>query len=258
MSAGHTPIPVYWAIAANSLIAVAKFVAAFFTGSSSMLSEAFHSVVDMGNEALLLLGLKRSGRRADDRHPFGYGQEIYFWGLVVAMLLFAVGGGLSLYEGVMHIRNPEPLREPIWNYWVLGIAFVAEGASWVIAVRALMKNRKPGESWLSTFQRSRDPSVFVVVAEDTAALLGIIVALLGVVIAITFNAPAVDGIASIVIGLILISVASLLVYEARALVMGESVDPAIVSSVRALAASDKDVQGVPRLLTIQMGPTTFS
>lgn len=252
--AHERPITVYGAIAANLVIAVAKFVAAFFTGSSSMLSEAIHSVVDTGNEGLLLLGIARSRRPADERHPFGYGQEIYFWGLMVAMLLFAVGGGLSIYEGIVHIQRPEPIRDPIWNYAVLGIAFLAEGASWYIALRAMLKERKPGESYFRTFRASKDPSVFIVLAEDTAALLGIVAAFFGVLLAVTFDLPELDGVASLVIGTILIAVASLLVYETRALMMGEGADRDLVGSVREIALSERLVTGVPKLLTMYLGP----
>ena len=252
--AGERPITVYGAMAANLVIAVAKFVAAGFTGSSSMLSEGIHSVVDTGNQGLLLLGIKRSGKPADDRHPFGYGQEIYFWALIVAMLLFSVGGGVSLYEGWVHIRDPEPIRQPVWNYAVLGIAFLAEGASWVIAVREMGKGKKPGEGWFRTFRRSKDPAVFIVVAEDTAALLGIVVAFLGVWLAVHLEAPWIDGAASIVIGVILVAVAILLVIESRALMMGESADGDIVRSVRAIATGDPCVEAIPRLLTMQLAP----
>jgi cation diffusion facilitator family transporter len=244
----------YGAMAANLLIAAAKFVAAFFTGSSSMLSEGIHSVVDTGNQGLLLLGIKRSNRPADDRHPFGYGQEIYFWALIVAMLLFSVGGGVSLYEGWVHMRDPEPIRDPVWNYAVLGIAALAEGASWFIAVREMGKDRRPEESWFRTFRRSKDPAVFVVVAEDTAALLGIGVAFLGVFLAVRLDAPWIDGMASIVIGVILVAVAILLVVESRALVMGESADGDIVRSLREIAGSDPCVEAIPRLLTMQLAP----
>ncbi len=251
---GESPIAVYGAIAANTLIAVAKFVAAFFTGSSSMLSEAVHSVVDTGNQLLMLLGISRSDKAPDDRHPFGYGQEMYFWSLIVAILLFSIGGGLSVYEGITHLQHSEPIRQPLWNYAVLGIAFLAEGASWAIAVRELLKKRKKGESFFATFQNSKDPSVFVVVAEDTAALLGIVVAFVGVLLATTLSMPMADGIASIVIGCILIAVASLLVYESRALVMGESADYDLVRSVRQIAAADPCVGEVAKLLTMQLGP----
>ena len=253
--AGESPVAVYGAIVANLLIAVAKFVAAAVTGSSSMLSEAFHSVIDTGNEGLLLLGLKRSRRPADDTHPFGHGQELYFWSLIVAMLLFAIGGGLSVYEGVMHALNPEPIAKPMWNYGVLAIAFLAEGTSWVIAVKAMLKSRKTHETAMRTFRRSKDPSVFVVVAEDSAALLGIIAAALGVYLSVTFDAPIFDGIASIVIGMILIAVALLLVSETRSLMMGEAADEDVRREVHDIALSEPTITGVSHLLTMHMGPS---
>lgn len=253
-SSGESPIAVYGALAANLLIAVAKFAAALFTGSSSMLSEAFHSVVDTGNEGLLLLGLSRSRKKPDAKHPFGYGKELYFWSLIVAMLLFAIGGGLSVYEGIIHAMNPEPIEEPMWNYAVLGIAFLAEGASWIIALRAMLKTSKEGESALQTFRRSKDPSVFTVVAEDTAALLGIIAAALGVYLSVTFDAPVFDGIASIVIGVILIAVACLLVSETRSLIMGESADSEVTRSVRNIALEEPAISEVSSLLTMHFGP----
>lgn len=252
--AGEKPIAVYGALAANFLIAIAKFVAAFFTGSSSMLSEGVHSVVDTGNEGLLLLGVRRSRRPPDELHPFGYAQEIYFWGLVVAMVLFAIGGGLSFYEGLLHFLHPEPITDAIWSYAVLGIAFLAEGTSWVIAVRKMLKGRKDGEGVLRTFRRSKDPSIFVVVAEDTAALLGIVVAFVGVVLAVTLEAPRIDGISSMAIGIILIAVATLLVYETRSLVMGERADPELAGAVRAIADEERSVTEVARLRTMQIGP----
>ncbi|MER5171192.1 cation diffusion facilitator family transporter [Thioclava kandeliae] len=251
---GEKPITVYGALVANLVIAVAKFVAAAFTGSSSMLSEAIHSLVDTGNEGLLLLGLKRSKKPADARHPFGYGQEMYFWSLIVAMLLFSIGGGLSVYEGVMHALNPEPIEEPIWNYAVLGIAFLAEGTSWYIAIKAMMKARKPGEGVLKTFRRSKDPSVYTVVAEDTAALLGIIAAALGVFLSVTLDQPVYDGIASVVIGVILIGVAIMLVIETRELLMGEAAGEDVVASIREIAMGAPAVVSVPHLRTMHLAP----
>jgi cation diffusion facilitator family transporter len=248
------PITVYGAIAANLLIAAAKFTAAFFTGSSSMLSEAFHSLVDTGNELLLLLGISLGRRPPDERHPFGHGHEIYFWGLIVAVLLFSIGGGLSVYEGYVHITHPEPVAEPSWNYTVLGVAFLAEGISWIIALRSLLKNSKPRESIFTTFRKSKDPSVFVVVAEDTAALLGILVAFVGIFLSVTYAQPIFDGLASVGIGVILVLVAGLLVYESRALLVGESADDELVAALRRIAAEDPDVAAVPRLLTMQLGP----
>ena len=240
--AGDKPVAVYGAIVANLVIAIAKFMAAFFTGSSSMLSEAFHSVVDTGNQLLLLFGVGRSKKAPDDTHPFGYGQELYFWALIVAMLLFALGGGVSLYEGVKHIQHPEPITDPIWNYVVLGIAALAEGSALMVALRELGKERRPGESLFKAFQRSKDPAVFVVVAEDTAALLGIVTALVGITLAVVLDAPMLDGIASCIIGVILVSVSVLLVHESRALVMGESAHPDMVRSIREIATRDGAVK----------------
>ncbi|MBL28374.1 MAG: cation transporter [Rhodospirillaceae bacterium] len=253
-SAAHSPIAVYGAIAANLIIAVAKCVAAMVTGSSSMLSESFHSVVDTGNELLILLGLHRSRKPADLIHPFGYGKELYFWSLIVAMLLFGVGGGMSIYEGYKHIQHPEPLADPIWNYAVLAVAFVAEGASWVIAMRQMIARRRGRDDLWETFQRSKDPSIFVVVGEDTAALLGIVIAAGGVALSQAYGAPWIDGVAAILIGVVLIGVATLLIYESRALVMGERADTDLVARVRRIAEADEAVASAGAPLTMQLGP----
>ncbi len=253
-SSGSSPIAVYGAIAANLVIAVAKFVAASATGSSSMLSEAFHSVVDTGNEVLLLLGIHRSRRPPDAMHPFGHGKELYFWSLIVAMLLFGIGGGLSIYEGWTHILDPEELRSPAWNYAVLGVAFVAEGASWWIAMREMLKTRKAEETAFTTFQNSKDPSIFVVVGEDTAALLGIVIAASGVFLSHTFEAPWIDGVAATLIGIVLIGVALLLIVESRGLILGERADPDVTRKALAVAEGDAAVQSAEPPLTMQLGP----
>lgn len=253
-SSGSSPIAVYGAIAANLVIAVAKFLAAAATGSSSMLSEAFHSVVDTGNEALLLFGIHRSRRPPDAMHPFGHGKELYFWSLIVAMLLFGIGGGLSIYEGWTHIVRPEELRSPFWNYVVLGVAFVAEGTSWWIAVREMLRKRKAEESVFSTFQNSKDPSIFVIVGEDTAALLGIVIAAGGVFLSHRFEAPWIDGVAAMLIGLVLIGVALLLIVESRGLILGERADPDVTRKARAIAEDDEAVRSAEPPLTMQLGP----
>ncbi len=172
MASGHgdKPIAVYGAIGANLLVAVTKFTVAAFTGSSSMLSEGIHSVVGTGNQALLLLGIRRARKPADENHPFGHGQELYFWSLIVAILLFGLGGGMSMYEGFVHIQEPSPLENPLWNYVVLGLAVFFEGASFVIALRELRALR-PQETFLQAIRNSKDPTIFVVVFEDAAALL---------------------------------------------------------------------------------------
>jgi cation diffusion facilitator family transporter len=253
-NSSHRLFVIYGAIAANLVIAAAKFVAAIFTGSSSMLSEAIHSVVDTGNELLLLLGVHRSRKPPDEMHPFGYGLELYFWGLMVAVLLFGVGGGLSVYEGVAHLRAPTEITSPGWNYAVLGVALISEGISWFIGAGAMRRSAKPGKNLFSAFHDSKDPGVFTVVAEDTAALLGIAVAFGGVFLAHTLEVPFIDGIASIIIGLILIAVASVLVYESRGLILGETADPDIVRSVYEIAREEPDAEGARRVLTMQLGP----
>ena len=247
------PIAIYGAIAANFGIAVVKFVAATVTGSSAMLSEGIHSLVDTGNQFLLLVGLKRSRRPADTNHPFGHGKELYFWGLIVAVALFSLGGGLSFYEGLTHLQHPNPLSDPTWSYVVLAIAFVFEGASWWVALREL-RAMGNGASFWKTLRRSKDPAIYTVVAEDSAALAGVLVAALGIWLGHTFENPAFDGIASMVIGVLLAAVAVFLVYESRGLLIGESAAPEVVEGVLRLAEADPAVQHARRPLTMHLGP----
>jgi cation diffusion facilitator family transporter len=249
-----TPITIYGAIGANLIIAVAKFVAALFTGSSAMLSEGIHSVADTGNQLLLLLGIRRARVPPDDLHPFGHGKEIYFWSLIVAIILFGVGGGMSLYEGIVHLQHPTPIRNPLWNYAVLGVGVVVEGAAWLIALREILKVQAEGQSLWQAVRHSKDPAVFTVLGEDSAALVGLVVAFLGVFLAHQLDMPALDGAASIVIGIILIVVASFLAYESRDLIVGESARPALVEGVRDVLESEKAVETVERLLTMHLGP----
>jgi cation diffusion facilitator family transporter len=249
----HTPIAIYGAIVANTVIAIAKFVAAFFTGSSAMLSEGIHSIVDTGNGLLLLLGLKKSKKSADDSHPFGYGKELYFWSLIVAILLFGLGGGMSIYEGILHLIHPSELSSPVWNYAVLGVAFVSECISWYIALRELMAAEK-GESLWEALRTSKDPAVFVVLGEDTAALLGLVVAFFGVFLGQVLHTHYADGVASIIIGIILAIVAVFLAYESKALLVGESADKKIVQHIRQLIHQDQAVKYVRQPLTMHFGP----
>ncbi len=253
MAHSEKPIAIYGAIVANFAIAVTKFVAAFFTGSSAMISEGIHSLVDTGNQFLLLLGLKRSQQPADANHPFGYGKELYFWGLIVAVALFSLGGGLSFYEGISHLRHPAPLTDPTWNYVVLALAFVFEGISWRVAMREFRKGIGEGSVW-SSLRTSKDPAIYTVVVEDTAALAGLIVAALGIWLGHTFENPALDGIASMVIGVILAGVAAFLVYESRGLIIGESAAPEVVAGVQRLAGADRAVQHARPPLTMHLGP----
>lgn len=255
MASGHSrrPIAVYGAIASNLAIAVAKFAAAFVTGSSAMLAEGIHSVVDTGNELLLLLGLHRSRRPGDELHPFGHGKELYFWSLIVAILLFGVGGGMSVYEGISHLQHPREIRDAVWNYVVLAVAFLAEGTSWTIALRQLLRQRRGRGLW-HTVRASKDPSVYTVLAEDTAALAGVVVAFLGVYLGHRLGKPDLDAAASMVIGLILAAVAVFLAFESRGLLVGESADRAVVERIREITEADPGVDRVRRLLTMHLGP----
>lgn len=246
-------IVLFGALFANLGIAIAKFVAASITGSSSMLSEGFHSVVDSLNQVLLLYGEHRADRPPDKNHPFGYGRELYFWAFVVAILIFAVGAGISLYEGYIHYLDPEPLRDPTINYVVLGVAFLMEGTSWTIAVREFAAT-KGEQSWWSAMRRSKDPSVFIVVFEDSAAMAGLIVAGIGVFASHYFEAPRIDGLASMAIGVILALVAILLAREAKGLLIGEGADPDVVEQVRAVVSRQPWVTTVNHVRTIHTSP----
>jgi len=244
---------VYAAAAANLAIAVTKFAAAAATGSVAMLSEAIHSVIDTGNELLLLLGLHRSQRPPDPAHPFGYGKELYFWSLIVAVLLFGIGGGMALYQGITTLRAPRPLGNPLWNYVVLAIAAVFEGASFIVATRELLRRRGPKAFWLR-LHRSKDPSVYSVFYEDLAALLGLTAAFLGIYLGHLLHNPHFDGAASVAIGVILCTVAVMLIYETSGLLIGEGSSPEIVDSISRIATNDPAVRAAGTPLTMQLGP----
>lgn len=245
---------IYAAIVGNGLIAVTKFVAAGITGSSAMLTEGVHSLVDTGNGGLLLLGLKRGSRPPDDQHPFGYGKEVYFWTLVVAMLIFAGGGGVSIYEGAKHISHPAELGDPTINYIVLGLAFLFEGAAWWVALGEFRKSRAGRGTW-ETIQAEKDPTAFAVLLEDSAALAGIVVAAVGIFLAQLLRMPALDGVASVIIGLILVSVAVVLARETRGLLVGEAAEPEVIRAAEEIARADEAVADVVRTLTMHMGPS---
>jgi cation diffusion facilitator family transporter len=241
------------AIVGNLAIAATKLIAAFFTGSSAMLSEGIHSLVDTGNGGLLLFGSRRSRKPPDANHPFGHGKELYFWSLVVAILIFALGGGMSVYEGVTHLAHAE-LHDPTWNYVVLGFAMIFEGASCFFAFKAFRKEMS-GQGVLGTIRASKDPTTFTVLFEDTAAMLGLVVAFLGIFLGHQLNNPYLDGVASIIIGAILAVVAGFLAYESKGLLIGEGVDPAVLSSIRALVRDDPAVKGIKKSLTMHFGPS---
>lgn len=252
MAAGSTKAVVA-AMIANAIIAVAKFGAAAITGSSAMLSEGIHSVADTGNQALLLFGNRRSHRPADRQHPLGYGQELYFWSLIVAMILFGLGGGFSIYEGIAHLKHPEVPQNPVWNYAVLTLAFVVEATALRVALKQLA-GKGSGKSLWQRVRDSKDPRVFVPVAEDMAALVGVVIAFLGIYLARALNVPALDAAASIVIGFLLAAVAVFLGYETRALLVGEAISDRLSREVERICLADEAVDRVVRIMGVYLGP----
>jgi cation diffusion facilitator family transporter len=241
------------ALIGNYLIALTKFAAFFMTRSSAMLSEGVHSLVDTGNQILLLYGLRRARRPADELFPFGHGKEVYFWGFVVAIMIFTVGAGVSVYKGVHHLVHPVPIQHPNLNYIVLGCAMLFEGAAWYFALTEFTKViGKRG--YLEAVRRGKDPSMFVVLFEDSAAMLGILVAFAGIFLSQITGNPVYDGIASVIIGLILAGTAIWLAYEIKGLLIGESALPEIVSGVREIAKSFPKITHVNEILTLHMGP----
>ena len=245
---------VAWAaLAANLAIAVVKFVAAGISGSSAMLSEAIHSLVDTGNEVLLLYGLRRAARPPDAAHPLGYGRELYFWSFVVALLIFAVGAGVSVYEGVDHLRHPHAVEAPRTVFAVLGISALFEGASWVVGYREF-RAKAGGRSFWAAFRASKDPPTFMVLFEDSAALAGLGVAAAGTGLALATGEPRWDGAASIVIGAILGVVAVILARESKALLIGERADPALGTAITALGRTVAGVAAINAVATVQLAP----
>jgi cation diffusion facilitator family transporter len=255
--AAESKTAIFAAIGGNLAIAIMKFAAAAFTGSSAMLSEGIHSLVDTGNGGLLLLGIHKSKQPADATHPFGYGKELYFWSLIVAVLIFGVGGGISIYEGITHLIHPSPLEDPFWSYVVLGLAVVFEGIVFVIAFRAFQALKGEDENIWQAIKSSKDPTTFTVLFEDAAALLGLIVAFAGIFLAHYFNNPYLDGAASILIGVILASVAVFLAYESKGLLIGEGADPETLENIRKLAEAAAGVEKVINPLTMYFGPRTI-
>ena len=244
---------IFAALAGNGLIAVTKFSAAAYTGSSAMFSEAVHSLVDTGNQGLILYGMKRAAKPADDRHPFGYGPELYFWTFVVAILIFGVGAGVSIYEGVVKVRHPHTPTDPLINYLVLGLAMMFEGVAWWIAFKEFNKRRGP-VSLFRAVRISKDPTVFTVLFEDSAAMLGLVVAFVGILLADVLEMPILDGVASILIGVILAGTAALLAFESKGLLIGEGALPETVETIRRQARSHRGVERVNEVLTMHLGP----
>ncbi|MCG6971713.1 MAG: cation diffusion facilitator family transporter [Desulfobacterales bacterium] len=241
------------ALVGNTLVAVTKFAAALISGSSAMLSEGIHSLVDTGNQILLLHGLKQAKKPPDETFPFGHGKEIYFWSFIVAMLIFALGGGVSLYEGIRHLQHPLPISNLLTNYIVLGLAMVFEGGSWYFGYREF--SRAKGKwGYFKAVQRAKDPSVFMVLFEDTAAILGLLVAFAGVFLTQITGMLYFDGAASILIGVILVGTAIWLAHETKGLLIGESANRPVINTIREILQANKLIDNVNEILTLHMGP----
>jgi cation diffusion facilitator family transporter len=237
----------------NLAVAMAKFGAAAFTGSAAMLSEAVHSLVDTGNELLLLYGIRRAARPPDEAHPLGHGRELYFWSFIVALLIFALGAGVSIVEGIERVRHPSPVVNPTVNYIVLGLSFLFEGASWCISLKQF-RARKGSLGYLEAVRRSKDPPSFIVLFEDSAALVGILIALIGTYASEALRQPVFDGLASIAIGLVLAVTSMLLARESKSLLIGEAARPALVRSICRMAAEQPGIERVNGVITVQMAP----
>jgi cation diffusion facilitator family transporter len=252
----HIPsskLVVYAALAGNLAIAATKFVAAAITGSSAMLSEAVHSMVDSVNEVLLLYGTARAAKAPDASHPFGYGRELYFWAFIVALLVLALGAGVSVYEGIVHLQHPEPMTRPLVNYAVLAFSIAFEGTTWYIALRAFRAG-KGKLGYFEAFRRSKNPTTFTVLFEDSAALAGLFIALAGVAASHLLQRPEFDGIASIAIGGVLAVSSLLLARETKALLLGESAHPHVRDDILRIASEDPAIRSANGVLTVQLGP----
>jgi cation diffusion facilitator family transporter len=241
------------ALIGNCLIALTKFIAAAISGSSAMLSEGIHSLVDTGNQVMLLYGLRAARKPADADFPFGHGKEVYFWSFVVAILIFAVGSGVSLYEGVLRLMDPEPMEHVYINYIVLVLAMMFEGAAWYFAFREFNTVRGK-RGYVEAVKQGKDPSMFVVLFEDSAAMLGLAVAFFATLASQLTGNVIFDGVASIIIGLILAGTAIWLAYETKGLLIGESANPAVVDGIRAITLDTPHIDHLNEVLTMHMGP----
>jgi cation diffusion facilitator family transporter len=244
---------VYAALIANLLVALTKFVAAFWTGSSAMLSEAVHSVVDTSNQGVLLFGMHRAARPPDEMHPLGHGRELYFWSFIVALMMFTIGAGVILYEGIEHIRSPHPIEDPTINYIVLGCAAVFEGATWIFALREFRKSDSE-TGIFAAVRASKDPPAFIVLFEDSAALLGLLIAFVGTFLSVHLEMPVLDGIASLGIGAVLGAVALLLARESMGLLIGEPASRRTGESIVAIARGISGVERARLLFTVHLAP----
>lgn len=245
--------PVYAALAGNALVALSKFAAGFFTGSSAMLSEAVHSLVDTGNELLMLYGMHRAALPPDRDHPLGHGRELYFWTFIVALLIFSLGAVISTYDGIDHVLHPQPFENVFVNYGVLGLSAVFEGTSWFVAFRRL--GQEKGErGYIDAIRRSKDPTTFTVLFEDSAALIGIVIAFAAIFLGNRLSLPILDGVGSILIGLVLAATAFFLARETKALLIGEQAFPSVQRRLVEIAEADPAVIRVNGLTTVHLGP----
>jgi len=252
MSSGSKKV-IIAALVGNSLITITKFIAASLTRSSAMLSEGIHSLVDTGNQVLLLFGMRQAKKPASELHPYGRGKEIYFWSFVVAILIFALGAGISIYEGIKHILHPVPIENPMINYIVLGCACLFEGAAWMVALKEFSKTK--GETgYLEAVHRGKDPTTFLVLFEDSAALLGLLVAFIGILLGQITGNPLYDGVASVIIGLILGVTALWLAIETKSLLIGEGARKEMLREIRKTVQACAEIEKVNEILTMHMGP----
>jgi cation diffusion facilitator family transporter len=252
---GHSKKSIYSALAANLLIAITKFIAGFVSSSSAMLSEGVHSVVDTVNELLLLYGIHQSRKPPDALRPFGYGKELYFWSFIVSILIFGLGGGISIYQGVLHILHPQENGDPFWSYIVLACSFIFEGASFLVALKEFNKLRGNEGLW-KAIHSSKDPTNFVVLFEDGAAVIGLTIVFLCLWLGDRLHNPYLDGIASVLVGLVLIAVSLVLARESRSLLMGEGIAPATQEKMKALIEKDPAVVTVLNFLSTYQAPET--
>jgi cation diffusion facilitator family transporter len=251
--ASETRRAVLAAVVGNLAIAATKFVAAALSGSAAMAAEAIHSLVDTGNGGLMLYGIRRSRKPADEEHPFGYGHEFYFWTLIVGILIFAVGGGMSIVTGLSHIASGRAAEHTGWNYAVLAIAMVFEGISWYFGFHAFRSERR-GRGIVETIHVSKNPATFTVLLEDTAALLGLVFAAGGIFLSEQLGAPWIDGASSVAIGVLLCLVSFVMVFESKGLLVGEGMDKATIDRLRGIIGTDPAVERVEKLSTLYLGP----
>lgn len=251
--ASSSKLVVYAALAGNLLVALTKFAAAWWTGSSAMLSEAVHSLVDTTNQLLLLYGIHRGTKPPDDLHPLGYGREIYFWSFIVALLMFTIGAGVTLLEGISHIRNPHGVVDPSVNYVVLGLSVLFEGATLIFALREFRSAEGRGH-FFEALRRSKDPPSFIVLFEDSAALVGLLIAFVGTFLADRLAMPVLDGVASIGISLLLAVTALALARESKELLIGEPASPRVRDSIIAIACAQSNIERANVIFTVHLSP----